>query len=173
MLSTRIGFLFKKVYQSMANRGAIDSFEQLYYIFKAKLNVQIYAEIVCSKLFAFDDNGIGKRCAIRMLSTSTWREIAEKRGRKQAKKSRQGEEKRGEDVRRQSETWMRDIGMQIGDTGRAWWIQWTRVYVSKPGTDKNCSLTIWGGDTVAREKISSTKFSSPCQWSYANHVSQV
>lgn len=48
------------------------------------------------------------------------REIAEKRRRKQAKKSRQGEGKRGENVRRQSETWMRDIGMQIGDTGRAW-----------------------------------------------------
>lgn len=39
------------------------------------------------------------------------------------RKNRDKEEKRGEDVRRQSETWMRDIGMQIGDTGRAWWIQ--------------------------------------------------
>ena len=42
------------------------------------------------------------------------------RGKKKRKRREKIATRGGEDVRRQSETSMRDIGMQIGDTGRAW-----------------------------------------------------
>lgn len=104
----------------------------------------------------FDNNGIGSvaqsGCCRRQAGVKS-----EKR-KKDAKKSRQGEERTLDDnPKRRCETLECKLGIQV-ERGR--YTERGYIYVSKPGTDKNCSLTISGGDAVVREKISSTKFSS-------------